>query len=55
MIKCDCADDADGNEQQQKTVNSAINQIHRNQSRLKSIQTLTKAAAFMTDVRQADE
>ena len=55
MIKHDCADDADSDEQWRRTVNSSAGQIHEDQSELKSIQILTKAAAQSADVRQADE
>ena len=55
MIKHDCADDADSNEQWRKTVDSSADWIHRSQLELKSIQTLTETAAWSADVGQADE
>ena len=55
VIKCDCADDADSNEQWRETVNSSADQIHESQSRLKSIWMLTETVTFVTDVRQAHE
>ncbi len=55
VIKCNYADDADSNKQQWETVNSVTDQIHKSQSRLRSVQTLTEAAAFVMSVKQADE
>lgn len=55
VIKCDCVNDVSGNEQQQKTINSVTNQIHKSQLRLKSIQILTEVMTFITDVRQVNE
>ena len=55
IIRCDYADNADSDEQWQKTNNCSADQIHERQSELKSIQMLIETAAFMTDVKQAHE
>ena len=55
MIKCDCVNDVSSNEQWWEAGNCLADQIHKKQLKLKSIQTLIETAAFMTDVKQADE
>ena len=55
VIKYDCADDADNNEQWRRAVDSSADWVHESQSELKSIQMLIEAVTWSVSVRQADE